>query len=123
MWISKAYAATTDAANDLQLEALAAAPSATEAFLWNIGLVFVLVFLFYILLIMPQQKRFKEHSAMLNKLQKGDRVVTGGGLIGKIDHIVNEHDVVIDLGNGVKVTALRSTIQGKTEAPLKPEKK
>ncbi len=123
MFISQAYAATTDAAKDLHIDALAAAPSATEAFLWNIGLVVLLVIMFYVLLIMPQQRRFREHSAMLNQLKPGDKVVTGGGLVGKIDSVIDENEVVVDLGHGVKVTALRSMIQGKADAYLKPDPK
>ncbi len=123
MFISEAYAAATDAATDLHLNALADAPSPMEAFLWNIGLIVMLVFLFYVLLIMPQQRRFREHSTMLNQLKKGDRVVTGGGLIGKIDNVVNDQEVVVDLGNGVKVTALRSMLQGKAEVFAQPPKK
>ncbi len=118
MLIAKAYAAAAENAD--QLDALADAPTAGEAFFWNIALVGILVFLFYILLIMPQQRRFKEHSDMLSDLKKGDRVITGGGLVGKIDKIIDDREVLVDLGNGLKVTALRSTIQGKTEDLLKP---
>jgi len=118
MWISKAYAAGTDVVSDL--DKIAPAPSATEAFLLNMGLIGILVVLFYVLLIMPQQRRFKEHTKMLDSLKKGDRVVTAGGLIGKIDTIVNDREVVVDLGNSVKVTALRSMIQAKNDAYLKP---
>lgn len=117
MWISKAFAADEDA---IQLEALADAPSATETFLLNMGLIGVLVLMFYVLLILPQQRRFKEHANMLNKLKKGDRVVTSGGLIGRIDSVSDENgEVVLDLGNGIKVTALRSMIQNKSEPVLK----
>lgn len=118
MLISKAYAQgieiTTDAA-----DAAAGAPSTMEAFIWNMGLVAVLVLLFYVLLIAPQQKRFKEHSAMLSALKKGDKVVTGGGLVGKIEKLVDESEVIVDLGNGLKVTALRSTLQSKNDVTLK----
>ena len=94
--------------------ALPDAPSALEAFGWNMGLVLVLVFLFYVLLIAPQQRRLKEHSEMLQDLKKGDNVVTGGGLVGVIDRIKpGDPEVIVDLGGGVKVTALRSTIHGK----------
>lgn len=120
MLIAKAYAAAAENAD--QLDALADAPTAGEAFFWNIALVGILVMLFYVLLIMPQQRRFKEHSDMLSDLKKGDRVVTGGGLVGKIDKLIDEREVLIDLGNGLKVTALRSTIQGKAEDILKPLK-
>jgi preprotein translocase subunit YajC len=77
----------------------------------GIGVVFV-VTLFYFMMIVPQQKRFRRHNNMLNALKKGDAVVTAGGLIGKVDKIKDGDDeVVIDLGNGIKVTAVRSTIQ------------
>ena len=116
MLISKAYAAVEEASGELA--DFANAPSATEAFIMNMGLVVVLVALFYVLLIMPQQRRFKEHSAMLSGLKKGDRIVTTGGLVGKIDTLIDDKEVLIDLGNNIKVTALRSMIQGRTE--LKP---
>ncbi len=117
MLISKAYAAATENAD--KLADIAGAPTAGEALMWNLGLVVVLVGLFYILLIMPQQRRFKEHSDMLSDLKKGDRVVTGGGLVGKIDKVLDDKEVLIDLGNDIKVTALRTMIQGKTD--LKPK--
>lgn len=117
MFIANAYAQANEA-----LETLAEPAVSTEAHLWNMGLIGLIVILFYLLLIRPQQKRFKEHSEMIAALKKGDKVVTGGGLIGKIDKIEQENDeVVIDLGSGVKVTALRSTIHGKN-SPLLAKK-
>ena len=95
------------------LDAAAGVPAPNPA--WNIGLLVVMVVLFYVLLIMPQQKRFKEHSKMLSDIQKGDRVVTGGGLVGLVEKEVGEDELLIDLGD-VKVTALRSTISGKTDS-------
>ena len=122
MLTSKAFAAGETLNFDLDMESVGAvaAPSAGEAFIWNMGLVGVLCVMFYILLIRPQQKRFKEHAQMLSGLKKGDKVVTGGGLVGKIDKITEGNDeVVIDLGNGQKVTALRSTINAKNESVAK----
>ncbi len=113
MLISAAYAAAADTSDSLTN--LANAPTPMEALMWNVGLVVILVILFYFLLIMPQQRRFKEHSEMLSDLKKGDRIVTGGGLVGKIEKVIDDKEVMIDLGNGVKVTALRSMIQGKME--------
>ncbi|MCB1592055.1 MAG: preprotein translocase subunit YajC [Alphaproteobacteria bacterium] len=119
MLINKAYAAAAENAG--QFEGLAdPAASGEGLFFWNIAFVFVVVFLFYVLLIMPQQRRIREHSEMLSELKKGDRVVTGGGLVGKVDKFVNDREVLIDLGNGVKVTALRSSLQGKTDDILRP---
>ena len=111
MLISKAYAAATETAA-VAAQAMPGAPSATEAFLWNMGLIVILVAMFYVLLILPQQRRFKEHSVMLAQLKKGDRIVTGGGFVGTIDKIVSDEEVLVDLGGGVKVTALRSSLQG-----------
>lgn len=108
MLISMAYA---------QDAAAAAAPDGAAFAFSNIGLILVMVLMFYFLLIRPQQKRFKEHKAMLDALQKGDRVVTAGGLVGTIDTLPAEgsDEVVVDLGNGLKVTALRHTIQAKAD--------
>jgi len=113
MLIAKAFAAS-ESVQDLS-DIAANAPTPGEALMWNLGMVVVLVGLFYLLLILPQQRRFKEHSDMLSDLKKGDRVVTGGGLVGKIDKELNDKEVQVDLGNGVKVTALRSSLQGKAE--------
>jgi len=123
MLIPKAYAQSVEIGNEA-LEATAQAPDAVSAFAWNMGLVLVLVVLFYVLLIAPQQRRFKEHNKMLSELKKGDRVVTGGGLIGKIEKLVDDQEVIVDLGGGLKVTAVRSTLQGKNDLePANDDKK
>lgn len=112
MLISKAYAQTVEMSGDAP-PPLPAAPSAGEAFMWNMGLVVVLVVMFYILLIRPQQKRIKEHTEMLQGLKKGDKVVTAGGLVGTIVKIKDSDDEVqVDLGNGMTVNVLRSMLQG-----------
>ncbi len=61
-----------------------------------------------------EKKRFKEHKEMLDGLKKGDKVVTAGGLLGTIETIDDASDeVVLDMGHGTKVSALRSTIHQK----------
>ncbi len=77
----------------------------------SFGLIIVMFVAFYFLLIRPQQKRQKEHNEMLNKLQKGDRVVTSGGLLGTITALTDRY-ATLDLGNQVKVRVLRSHIAG-----------
>ncbi len=119
MVISTAYAQETTATIEVPTPmadgAVAQPPSAASAFAWNMGLIVLLVVLFYVLLIRPQQKRFKEHQDMIGALKKGDKVVTSGGLIGKISKIDGDKDEVeVDLGE-VKVTALKSTIQNLAE--------
>ncbi len=113
MLIARAFAASDSVQGAVDMAANAPTPG--EALVMNLGLVVVLVGLFYFLLILPQQRRFKEHNDMLSGLKKGDRVVTGGGLVGKIHKELNDKEVQIDLGNGVKVTSLRSMLQGRAE--------
>jgi len=90
---------------------LAAAASSGGAGSFIIQLVpLILIFvIFWFLLIRPQQKRMKEHREMITAVKKGDRVVTGGGLLGKVTK-VNDEEIEIDLGGGQKVTALKGTL-------------
>ena len=78
----------------------------------------VLIFVvFYFLLIRPQQRKAKDHKVTLDALRRGDRVVTGGGLIGTVARIENPEEVVIDLAAGVRVRALGSTISSVLSTP------
>ena len=121
MLISKAYAQSVELSGDVS-SSLPEAPSATEAFIWNMGLVAVLVLMFYVLLIRPQQKRMKEHTEMLSGLKKGDKVVTAGGLVGKIAKIKDGDDEVeVDLGNGTSVQVVRTMLQVKNDPKLSPK--
>ncbi|MEM6811494.1 MAG: preprotein translocase subunit YajC [Pseudomonadota bacterium] len=124
MFISKAYAqeVLTDAAGETAVM-VGQAPSATSAFLWNMGLILVLVIMFYFLLIRPQQKRYAAHKEMVDNLKKGDKVVTQGGLIGKIDKIKDDKEVVVDLGKDMKVTAVRSSLSLKEDPAPETTKK
>ncbi len=71
----------------------------------------VLIFVvFYFLLIRPQQKRAKDHKAMLSALRRGDRVVTGGGIIGTVAKVIGDDEVTVDIAEGTRVRVLRSTL-------------
>ena len=71
---------------------------------------FVLIFVvMYFLIIRPQRTQMKRRGEMLAAIRRGDTVVTGGGLVGKVTKVVDDNELEVDLG-GVKVTALRSTI-------------
>ncbi len=71
----------------------------------------VLIFVvFYFLLIRPQQQKQKTHRTMLDALRRGDRVVTGGGIVGTVNRVVNDAEVDVDIAQGVRVRVLRSTI-------------
>ena len=72
----------------------------------------VLIFvIMYFLMIRPQQKRMKEHRAMVEALKKGDEVVTQGGLVGKVT-AVRDNELEVEIAPGVKVRVIRSTVTG-----------
>lgn len=88
----------------------AAAPSGgAGAFIVQLVPLILIFVIFWFLLIRPQQKRMKDHREMISAVKKGDRVVTGGGLLGKVTK-VNDEEIEIDLGGGQKVTALKGTL-------------
>ena len=65
--------------------------------------------IFYFMIIRPQQKKAKEREKMLSEIQKGDKVVTGGGIHGTVAGI-DEKTCLIDVGNNVKMKFERSAI-------------
>ncbi len=70
----------------------------------------VLIFVvFYFLLIRPQQKKLREHEAVVKGLHRGDKIVTAGGIIGVI-HKVDEDVLVIEIAPDVRIRVVRDTI-------------
>ena len=81
----------------------------------QIGLI---VMIFYFLMIRPQQKRASDHQKMLAGVQRGDTVVSNGGLIGKVVKVVDDNELLVEVGPNVQVRLLRqglSDIRSKTE--------
>lgn len=71
----------------------------------------ILIFaIMYFLLIRPQQKKVKEHQAMVTALRRGDQVVTQGGLIGKVSKVKDDNEIEVELAQGVTVRVVKSTI-------------
>ena len=64
----------------------------------------------YFLMIRPQQKKLKEHQAMVAALRRGDQVVTQGGLIGKVTKVKDDNEIEVELTTDVKVRVVRSTV-------------
>ena len=83
-------------------------------FIQMVPLLFIFV-IFWFLLIRPQQKRMKTHRAMIEAAKKGDQVVTGGGLVGKVTR-VEEGFVEVEIAQGVRVRAVKSTLSDITPA-------
>jgi preprotein translocase subunit YajC len=78
----------------------------------------VLIFVvFYFLLIRPQQRKAKDQKTMLDALRRGDRVVTGGGIIGTVARADNPEEVTVDIADNVRVRVLRSTIASVLSKP------
>lgn len=71
----------------------------------------VLIFVvFYFLLIRPQQKKMKEHRAMVAAVRRGDRVVTSGGLIGQVTKVLSDTELQVEITEGVRVRVVRSAV-------------
>ncbi len=74
----------------------------------------VIFVLFWFLLIRPQQKKVKLHSKMISELQKGDEVVTTGGILGKIEKITDQF-ISLEIANNVIINVQKSTVSTKIE--------
>jgi preprotein translocase subunit YajC len=96
MWISTAYAQGTGIFDQ-------------NALVQFLPLILIFV-VFYFLLIRPQQRKAKDQKTMLDALRRGDRVVTGGGIIGTVARVDNPEEVVVDIAENVRVRVVRSTI-------------
>jgi preprotein translocase subunit YajC len=104
MWISTAYAQGTGIFDQ-------------NALVQFLPLILIFV-VFYFLLIRPQQRKAKDQRTMLDALRRGDRVVTGGGIIGTVARVDNPEEVVVDIAENVRVRVVRSTI---TSVLAKPD--
>ena len=82
----------------------------------------VLIFLiFYLLMIRPQQRRVKQHQAAISAIKKGDEVVTGGGIRGRVTRVVDDNEAEVEIAQGTRVRVVKSTIsQVLTPASTKP---
>jgi preprotein translocase subunit YajC len=96
MFVSPAYAQTGGGAGGFDLVAL---------------LPLVLIFVvFYFLIIRPQQKKMKDHKALVEGLRRGDRVVTTGGIIGTVAKVTGDREITLEIAEGVRVRAVRGMI-------------
>ena len=78
----------------------------------------ILIFvIFYFFLIRPQQKKAKEHKAMVAALKRGDEVVTSGGIVGKVERILGEDKLDLSISENVTVQVVQSTIQNILNKP------
>ncbi|ASY44160.1 MAG: preprotein translocase subunit YajC [Sphingobium sp.] len=97
MFISTAFAQT------------AGGPASGSGILVQMAPLVLIFVVFYFLLIRPQQKRMKAHKAKIDAVKKGDQVITGGGLLGKVTR-VDEIYAEVEIAPGMKVKAVKSTL-------------
>ena len=74
----------------------------------------ILIFvIFYFFLIRPQQKKAKEHKTMVANLKRGDKIITTGGIVGRVERIIDNEKVEVNISENVNVEVVRSSgIQG-----------
>ena len=84
----------------------------------------VLIFvIFYFFLIRPQQKKVKEHKAMVENLKRGDKVITSGGITGTVERLIDNDTVEVEIAENVKVEIVKTTgIQGMLNSPQEVKK-
>jgi len=71
---------------------------------------FLIFGIFYFLLIRPQQKKAKLHKEMVAAIQRGDRILSSGGMRGKVIRVINDNDIEVEISNGVNVVMVKSTV-------------
>ncbi|MCF3945211.1 preprotein translocase subunit YajC [Acidiphilium sp. AL] len=99
MFIATAYAAS------------AASPDGGMSAIFSFGPLVLIVVVFYFILIRPQQQQAKTQKTRLAAIRRGDRVVTGGGIIGQVAKAAEgAEEIEVDLAPNLRVTVLRSTI-------------
>jgi preprotein translocase subunit YajC len=65
---------------------------------------------FWFLLIRPQQKRLKEHQELVKNVRRGDTVVTGGGIVGKVHKVLDDNEITLEIAENVRIRVLKSSI-------------
>ncbi len=89
--------------------------SAEKMMMDNLMMLGMLFFIFYFMLIRPQQRRVKAHQTLIKALAKGDKVITGGGIIGTVIKFEGDDVVIVEISPEVKVRVARSSISDKVE--------
>ena len=72
---------------------------------------FALIFvIMYFLILRPQQKRVKQHQALIKAVRRGDTVITNGGLIGKVTKVIDDDQIEVEIADGVRIRHVRSMV-------------
>ena len=83
----------------------------------------ILIFvIFYFFLIRPQQKKVKDHKAMVEALKRGDKVITSGGILGPVERIIDNEKVEVKISDNVNVEVVRATGIQSLVSSIEPKK-
>ena len=107
---------------DILLQTLAAAsanPNSASAILIGIAPWLLIFVIFYVLMIRPQQQRVKQHQAAIAAIKKGDEVVTGGGIRGRVTKVTDD-EAEGEIAQGVKVRVVKGTLSQVLTKSAKP---
>ena len=108
--------------NQIFLQTLAAAgvsPNGASAILIGIAPWLLIFVIFYVLMIRPQQQRVKQHQAAIAAIKKGDEVITGGGIRGRVTKVTDD-EAEIEISQGVRVRVVKSTLSQVLTGATKP---
>jgi preprotein translocase subunit YajC len=94
-------------------------PSGTAAALFQFMPLLLIFVIFYFLMIRPQQQRVKQHQASIAAVKKGDDVVTGGGIRGRVTKVTDD-EAEVEIAQGVKIRVVKSTISQVLSSTSKP---
>jgi len=103
----------------LTTAAAAAQPSGSAAFIVQIFPLLAIFVIFYFLMIRPQQKRVKDHQQAIDAVKKGDDVVTGGGIRGRVTK-VSDDEAEVEIAQGVRVRVVKGTLSQVLTKSSKP---
>lgn len=112
MFISSAFAA-----------AEATAAQGTTSTMGMITQLVLIMVVFYIFLIRPQQKKMRQHEQLLQTIKKGDKIITGGGMIAKVLDASDPYELTVEISAGVVVKVYRATVRDLVDEAIKPEPK
>jgi len=94
-------------------------PSGTAAALIQFAPLLLIFVIFWFLVMRPQQQRVKQHQATINAVKKGDEVITGGGIRGRVTKVSDE-EAEVEIAQGVKIRVIKSTISQVLTPNTKP---
>jgi preprotein translocase subunit YajC len=106
--------------SDEPLLMMQTAPAGSVAAQFSAIVPFIAIFvIFYFLMIRPQQRRVKEHQATIAAVKKGDDVITGGGIRGRVTKVTDD-EAEVEIAQGVKIRVIKSTISQVLTPNTKP---